>query len=122
MKRHLLLLTLALTSCMTLQAQWVDDPATNTFIANCPHTADEIYVSTDEVSGDTYVQWTFDDYYSWTPTLQRLNFEGVPQWGNSGIRPSYYYGLALSHGMAMAATNDNAVVTCFSHLKPIPSQ
>ena len=61
MKRHLLLLTLALTSCMTVQAQWVDDPATNTFIANCPHTADEIYVSTDEASGDTYVQWTFED-------------------------------------------------------------
>ena len=112
MKRHLLLLTLALASCMTLQAQWVDDPATNTFIANCPHTADEIYVSTDEASGDTYVQWTFEDSYSWTPTLQRLNRDGVPQWGEGGVRPNVY-GHALSYGMAMVATNDNAVVTCF---------
>ena len=113
MRRHLFLV-LAIASILKLNAQWTDDLFNNNFIANCPNNADEIYVSTDEVSGDTYVQWTFDDYYSWTPTLQRLNFEGVPQWGNSGIHPSYYYGLALSHGMAMAATNDNAVVTCFS--------
>ena len=111
--KHPLLLILAFASCVTTQAQWVDDPANNSIIANCPNTAEEIYVSTDEVSGDTYFQWTFDESYSWAPTLQRLNYEGMPQWGNNGIHPNLY-GLPLPHGMAMTATNDNAVVTCFS--------
>ena len=40
-----------------LHAQWVDDPATNTFVANCGNDDGEIYLSTNTNTGDTYVQW-----------------------------------------------------------------
>ena len=40
--KKLFLLFLALTSLVTLKAQWVDDPASNTFIANCDDGASEV--------------------------------------------------------------------------------
>ena len=40
-----------------LQAQWVDDPATNTFLANCGNDDGELYMATNPNTGDTYIQW-----------------------------------------------------------------
>lgn len=109
------LLFLALAAFATLKAQWVDDPVNNTFIANASADGGEIYLSTDEVSGDTYLQWCQMRSNGWVPTLQRLNFEGVPQWGNDGITITGQQLATWSQGVAMAATNDGGVVTCFSN-------
>ena len=114
MKKHLLLI-LALTASFALQAQWVDDPRTNTFLANCSADAGEIYTATDPVSGDTYIQWTQGSSNGWSPTLQRVNFEGVPQWGSNGIHPGFHHCPSWSQGISMTATTDNAAVTCFAN-------
>ena len=114
MKKQLLFI-LALASFVTLQAQWVDDPITNTFIANSSADAGEVYLSTDEVSGDTYVQFNQMRSNGWAPTLQRLNFEGVPQWDNNGITITGQTFSTWSQGVAMVATNDGGVVSCFSN-------
>ena len=53
--KKLSLLFLALASLVTLKAQWVDDPNSNTHIANCNKAAAEVYVSTDVATGDSYV-------------------------------------------------------------------
>ena len=113
MKKTLILFA-CLTAFFAAQAQWTDNDQTNTFIANSSADAGEIYLSTDEVSGDTYVQWTQFASNGWSPSLQRLNFEGKPQWGPDGIHPSYHNLASWSQGIAMVATTDNAVVTCFS--------
>lgn len=112
MKKHLLLF-LALASFVTLQAQWVDDPVNNTFIANCNADAGEVYTSTDPVSGDTYVQWTKGSSNGWAPWLQRINFEGVPQWDEGGIHITTPNLASWSPGYAMTATNDGGVVSVF---------
>lgn len=115
MKKTILLLT-GLFAFVALQAQWVNNPTTNTFIANTSTDAGEIYISTDHVSGDTYMQWSqFTSTGGWGPKVQRLNFAGEPQWAASGIEPAYQHILpSYSQGFAIAATTDNAVVSCFS--------
>lgn len=110
-----LFLLLALTASFALQAQWVDDPVNNTFIVNSSSDAGEVYLSTDAVSGDTYVQFSQMRSNGWVPTLQRLNFEGVPQWDNNGITIMGQTCSTWSQGIAMVATNDGGVVSCFSN-------
>jgi hypothetical protein len=112
MKKTALLL-LALAAFVSLQAQWVDNPATNTFISNSSNDAGEIYLSTDEVSGDTYVQWAQMRSNGWAPILQRLDFQGNPQWGNEGIPMTNPDLATWSPGYAMTATNDGGVVSVF---------
>lgn len=107
-------LIFAVVASLTLQAQWVDDPAVNTRIANCSNDAGEVYLSTNEATGDTYVQWMQFGSNSWSPTLQRVNSEGVPQWGEDGIHLGYHEFSSYSEGVAMAATTDGGVVSCFS--------
>ena len=111
--KKLSLFFLALAASFTLQAQWVDDPAHNTFIANCSDGASEIYTSTDPVSGDTYVQWTAGASNGWVPYLQRLTFDGTPQWDTEGIQITTPNLASWSPGYAMAATNDGGVVSVF---------
>ena len=111
--KKLSLFFLALTAAFALQAQWVDDPATNTFIASCSDGAGEIYTSTDPVSGDTYVQWTTGSDNGWAPWLQRLTFDGTPQWGRDGIHITTPGLASWSPGYAMTATNDGGVVSVF---------
>ncbi len=112
--KKIIVLLIALTVTFSVKAQWVDNPASNTFLANTSADAGEIYLSTNPGNGDTYVQW--NQYYAngWSPSLQRLNFVGEPQWGPDGIHPSYHTLSSWSQGVAMTATTDNAVVTCFS--------
>ena len=113
MKKLLLLLT-GLFAFIALEAQWVNNPASNTVIANATDDAGEVYTATNPVSGDIYVQWTDGATNGWSPTLQRLNSEGVPQWGSTGIHPSHYTLPGWSQGLDMATTTDGGVVTCFS--------
>ena len=114
MKKTTLLL-LALAAFVSLKAQWVNDPVNNTFIANASSSAGEVYTSTDPISGDTYVQWTGSSSNGWSPTLQRLDFNGVPQWSDNGIHISGHDFASWSQGIAMAATTDGGVVSCFSN-------
>jgi len=112
--KKLTLLILALASLITLKAQWVNDPATNTFIANCGNNDGEVYLSTNTNTGDTYVQWEGSASNGWSPTLQRLNFEGVPQWGNDGIHIGGLEFSSYSEGVSMTTTADGGVVSCFA--------
>ena len=100
-------------SLMSLKAQWVDDPENNTFVANCSGDDSELYTSTVPGSGDTYVQWCSFGTNGWAPCLQRLSFDGTPQWGPSGIHISTPNLDTWSPGYAMAATTDGGVVSMF---------
>lgn len=114
MKKQLLLF-LALTATFAVKAQWVNDPAHNSFLANCPEYGSEVYLSTNEATGDTYVQWTSGGSNGYAPTLQRLTFDGTPQWGTDGIRITSHEFSSMSEGLAMCATADDAVVSCFAN-------
>ena len=111
-KLSLLLMAFAVT--FTLQAQWVDDPVNNNHIANSPDYAGEIFLTTDVENGDTYVQWTSGGSNGYAPSLQRLSFDGTPQWGDDGIRIMGQEFSSWSEGQAMAVTADHAVVSCFA--------
>lgn len=113
--KKLVLFLASLFAFTALQAQWVDDPANNTFIVNSSSDAGEVYLSTDEVSGDTYLQFNQMRSNGWVPTIQRLNFEGVPQWDNNGITITSQTFSTWSEGVAMVATNDGGVVSCSSN-------
>lgn len=110
-KRILLLMAMAVT--IVLQAQWTDDPLNNNFLANCSSDAGEVYTSTDPVSGDTYVQWTTGSNNGWAPWLQRLTYDGTPQWGAEGVHITTPNLTSWSPGYAMTATNDGGVVSMF---------
>ena len=112
--KKLLLLSMALASFVALQAQWTDDPANNNHIANCSDDAGEIYTATVPSTGDTYVQWNAFGSNGWSPTLQRLTFDGTPQWGDDGIHISGHEFSSMSEGVAMSATTDGCVVSCFA--------
>ena len=112
--KKLVLFLAGLFAFTAMHAQWVDDPTTNTFVANCSNDAGEVYLSTNENTGDTYVQWMQFGPNSWSPTLQRLNAEGVPQWGMDGIHLGYHQFSSSAEGVAMVATTDGGVVSCFS--------
>lgn len=111
------LLFLALASIVTLKAQWVDDPTSNTRIANCADGAAEVYVSTDITTGDSYVQWHYQGDNGWSPWLQRLDVNGVPQWPADGIHVTTPDFATWSPGYSMTAVN-GGVVTVFRTLGP----
>lgn len=109
-----LILCMALAAFFMAQAQWANDPINNNFIANTSADAGEIYLSTNDETGDTYVQWNQFFSNGWSPTLQRLNYEGVPQWGNDGIHIGAHEFSSMSEGLSMTTTTDGAVVSCFA--------
>ena len=115
--KKLSLLLLALATLITLKAQWVDDPYNNTFIANCNDGAAELYVSTDISTGDSYVQWHYQGENGWSPWIQRLNSEGVPQWPADGIHVTTPDFATWSPGYSMTAV-EGGVVTMFRTLGP----
>lgn len=112
--KKLTLFLLALAATFALRAQWVDDPVNNNHIANSPDYSGEIFVATDAENGDTYVQWTSGGSNGYGPTLQRLTFDGTPQWGDDGIRIMGHNFSSYSEGQAMTVTADHAVVSCFA--------
>ena len=114
MKKRLLIL-LALTASFAVKAQWVNDPAANSLLANASSFGGEIILSTNAATGDTYVQWNSGGSNGWGPTLQRLTFDGTPQWGDDGIRITSHEFGSSSEGVAMCATADDAVVSCFAN-------
>ena len=112
--KKLALIFAGLFAFTALQAQWVDDPSTNTFVANCNNDDGEIYLSTNLNTGDIYVQWNGFHSNGWSPTLQRISFEGVPQWGDDGIHIGGLEFSSYSEGVSMTTTADGGVVSCFA--------
>ena len=114
MKRQILFLICAF-AFGALQAQWVDDPAMNTKLATASDDAEEIYVRTNEATGDTYIQWSDMASNGWAVNLQRIDVNGVPQWGDEGIHISSHEFASWSQGYSLDVTTDNCVVTCFAN-------
>lgn len=113
--KKLIFIIIALAATFTVKAQWVNDPTNNTFIANTSADAGEIYLSTNQNTGDTYMQWmSFVGGNGWSPSLQRLNFAGEPQWGENGIHIAAHQFSSMSEGVSMATTADGGVVSCFA--------
>lgn len=112
--KKLILLFAGLFAFTMMQAQWVNNPAQNTLIANTSADAGEVYLATNPVTGDTYVQWMQFWSNGWSPTLQRLNAAGEPQWGADGIHIAAHQFSSMSEGVAMATTSDGGVVSCFA--------
>lgn len=113
--KRLPLLLMALAVSVMLQAQWTDDPINNNHLANSPEYSGEIFLTTDVENGDTYVQWTSSGGGNgYGPSLQRLTFDGTPQWGDEGIRIMGHSFASWSQGHAMDVTTDHAVVSCFA--------
>ena len=112
--KKLFFLVISLVAMLTAKAQWVDDPATNTFIVNCANDDGELYTATNPNTGDTYIQWEGFGSNGWSPHLQRINFEGVPQWGDDGIHISGLEFSSYSEGVSMTTTADGGVVSCFA--------
>ena len=101
MKKSLLFLIGAF-AVSALQAQWVNDPATNTKLATAPSYSWNVKLSTNESTGDTYILWDADG-----SNLQRVDVNGVPQWGDAGIH------IESRADADITTTADNAVVTSF---------
>ena len=112
--KKLFVLVISLVAMLTAKAQWVDDPATNTFLANCGNDDGELYMATNPNTGDTYIQWEGFGTNGWSPTIQRINFEGVPQWGDDGIHIGGLEFSSYSEGVSMITTADGGVVSCFA--------
>ena len=112
--KKLFILVFSLVAMLTAKAQWVDDPATNTFLANCGPDDGELYMATNSNTGDTYIQWEGFGTNGWSPTLQRITFEGVPLWGDDGIHIGGHEFSSMSEGVAMTATTDGCVLSCFA--------
>ena len=110
--RKLVLLATALFTITFLQAQWVNNPSANTFIANCESSAAEIRVATSP-DGGTFVQWTSMSDNGWSPKLQYLDAAGVTQWGNDGVHITTPNLATWSPGYALAALSDGSVVSLF---------
>ena len=104
--KKLLLLFAFLCVFSGIKAQWVNDPVNNTFLANCASGSGEIYTSTDVMTGDTYVQWDYGADNGWSPWIQRVNREGVPQWPSEGIHITTPNLATWSPGYAMTALRD----------------
>ena len=113
MKKTLLLLILLSVFAGT-QAQWTDNHEYNSKIASSSPTAGEIYLATNENTGDTYVQWCAGATNGWSPFLQRLNQEGKPQWAEGGIHIAGISFSSSSEGISMVTTADGCVVSCFA--------
>lgn len=113
--KKLYILIIALAFIIDANAQWGNNPATNTYIANTSADAGEIYLAYNSNTGDTYVQWcSFVGGNGWSPTLQRLNFAGEPQWGENGIHIAGHEFSSYSEGVSMTTTSDGGVVSCFA--------
>lgn len=114
MKKSILFLICAF-AFSTMQAQWVDDPTANTRLATASDDAGEIYLATHEATGDTYIQWSDMASNGWGVNLQRIDINGVPQWGDAGLHVNSHQFSSYSEGYAMDVTSDNGVVTCFAN-------
>ena len=110
MMKKIILLSFWLFSILSLQAQWVNNPMGNTFLANCENTAGELRVAT-APNGGTFVQWTSMSSNGWSQKLQYVDVDGFPQWGNDGIHITTPNLATWSPGYALAVTTDGSAIS-----------
>ena len=107
--KRLLILILTLLAWDVLHAQWVNNPTTNTFLANCQPGAAEILISPKPFSNDLYIQWLYAADNGWSPWIQHVDSNGVPQWGTEGIHITTPNLATWSPGYALSAVDDGVV-------------
>lgn len=104
--KRLYVLIIALATLLSAKAQWVDDPTTNTILANCPKNAGEVLISPKPSFDGFYIQYDQSSNKGLSPTIQLVNAEGERQWGDAGIQITTPNLATWSPGYAMAALND----------------
>jgi hypothetical protein len=109
--KKIYLLLIALAVFVGAKAQWVDDSANNTLIANCVNSANEIRIASHPYVDGIFVQWTSMSENGWAQKLQCLDYYGNPQWGEDGIAITTPNLATWSPGYAIAALSDGSVVT-----------
>lgn len=107
--KKLHLLTISLVMMVSAKAQWVDDPAENTFLASCLPGSAEILISPKPYNDGYYIQWLYGADNGWSPWIQHVNYEGEPQWETEGIHITTPNLATWSPGYALAALNDGVV-------------
>ena len=108
-----MLLFLLLLTAGIVKAQWVDDPAQNTVLAQGSNDYGEIYISTNETTGNSFIQWNNMKSNGWSPSLQMVDIEGNPQWGDNGVAIMGHTFNTYSNGIAMTALTGGGVVSAF---------
>lgn len=104
--KKLYLFVIALVTLLSAKAQWVDDPTTNTVLANCPKNAGEVLISPKPSFDGFYIQCLYGASNGLAPTIQLVNTEGEKQWGNAGIHITTPNLTDWSPGYAMEALVD----------------
>lgn len=107
------LLLMAVVACvaMSANAQWVDDPAANTFVHEGQSEYNEIYQSRCP-NGDFFIQFCNFVGGDWNPKLMYVTKEGVPMWDEPVFMGQS--GSTMSTGVSMAATTDCCAVSHFA--------
>jgi len=108
MKRFLLLaLLLAATLCY---AQWSDDPLVNNAI--CTLTGEQNMPKVTTCSdGSVYIAWFSNDTGNYNVRLQRLSYDGTPQWADNGILVSDHDQMTwLTQWQITTDMNDNCIL------------
>lgn len=107
------LLLMAVVACvaMSANAQWVDDPAANTFVHEGQSEYNEIYQSRCP-NGDFFIQFCNFVGGDWNPKLMYVTKEGVPMWDEPVFMGQS--GSTMSTGVSMTATTDCCAVSHFA--------
>ena len=107
--KKIYLIIIALVMMVSAKAQWVNDPAENTFLASCQPGAAEILISPKPYNDGFYIQWLYGADNGWSPWIQSIDKDGVPQWNLDGIHITTPNLATWSPGYALAALNDGIV-------------
>ena len=113
--KKLYLLLFVLMTAVGVKAQWVEDPSINTMLAHGSADYGEIYLSTHKESGNIFIQWSSMKSNGWSPSIQMVSHEGVPQWGDNGIDIMGQNFSSYSNGIAMASIGDGGVISIFAN-------
>ncbi|MCQ2305969.1 MAG: T9SS type A sorting domain-containing protein [Bacteroidales bacterium] len=109
--KKLLLMTVVACVAMSANAQWVDDPAANTFVHEGQSEYNEIYQSRCP-NGDFFIQFCNFVGGDWNPKLMYVTKEGVPMWDEPVFMGQS--GSTMSTGVSMTATTDCCAVSHFA--------
>lgn len=109
--KKILLSTMIVCIAFAANAQWVDDPTTNTLITTGQSEYNELYQSRCP-NGDFFVQFCNFVGGDWNPKLMYVTKEGVPMWDEPVFMGQS--GSTMSTGVSMAATTDCCAVSHFA--------
>jgi len=103
---------LIITICIAFiaNAQWVDDPATNTLIDDSFEGYEDIFQSRCP-NGDFFIQICNSIGDDYSPKLMYVSKEGIPMWDAPLLLAQS--GTSWSQGMSMTATSDGCAISHF---------